>query len=127
TTGRPRRCGWLDMVALKYSVMVNGIDSLALTKLDVLSGMDEIKVCVSYEIDGHGVERFPNSAYLMEKVTPVYETFVPWKEDISKCREFGNLPLAARDYVLFIEKTSGVGVGLIGVGPGREDTIFRDF
>ncbi|MCL2683739.1 MAG: adenylosuccinate synthase [Synergistaceae bacterium] len=127
TTGRPRRCGWLDMVALKYSVMVNGFDSLALTKLDVLSGMDEIKVCVSYEMDGYSVTRFPTSAHLMENVTPVYETFASWKEDISGCREFGALPQAARDYIQYIEKTSGVGIGLIGVGPGREDTIFRDF
>jgi adenylosuccinate synthase len=127
TTGRPRRCGWLDMVALKYAVMVNGIDSIALTKLDVLSGMDEIKVCVAYERDGKRVENFPNSAYVLEGVTPVYETFASWKDDLSKCRDFDGLPPAARDYIRYIERESGVGVGLIGVGAGREDTIFTDF
>ena len=127
TTGRPRRCGWLDMVALKYAVMVNGVDSIALTKLDVLSGMDEIKVCVAYEIGGKRVRDFPNSAYVLEGVTPVYETFASWKDDLSKCRDFGDLPPAARDYIRYIERESGAGVGLVGVGPGREDTIFIDF
>jgi adenylosuccinate synthase len=127
TTGRPRRCGWLDMVALRYSVMVNGLDVLALTKLDVLSGMDELKVCVKYEADGHIIPVFPNSAHDLEKVKPIYESFSPWKEDISRCRSFDELPSAARDYVNYIERDSGVRVGLIGVGAGREDTIFRDF
>jgi adenylosuccinate synthase len=127
TTGRPRRCGWLDMTALRYSVMVNGLDILALTKLDVLSGMDELKVCTAYEIGGHAVSAFPSSAYDLEKVTPVYESFTPWKEDISLCGSFEELPSAARDYVNYIERASGVRVGLIGVGPGREDTIYRDF
>jgi adenylosuccinate synthase len=127
TTGRPRRCGWLDMVALKYAVMVNGLDVLAITKLDVLSGMDEIKVCVSYEIDGRRVSEFPGSAYVLENVKPVYETLASWKEDISKCRSFEDLPEAARNYVRYIEKESGTSAGLIGVGPGREDTIFMDF
>ena len=127
TTGRPRRCGWLDMAALRYSVMVNGLDVLALTKLDVLSGMDELKVCVAYETDGNPVSAFPNSAYALEKVKPVYESFSPWKENISRCRSFEELPSAARDYVNYIERASGVRVGLIGVGPDREDTIYRDF
>ncbi|MDR1580463.1 MAG: adenylosuccinate synthase [Synergistaceae bacterium] len=127
TTGRPRRCGWLDMVALRYSVMVNGLDVLALTKLDVLSGMDELKVCVAYELDGNPVSVFPNSAYDLEDVKPAYESFTPWKEDISRCRSFEELPSAARDYVHYIERASGVRVGLIGVGAGREDTIYRDF
>jgi adenylosuccinate synthase len=127
TTGRPRRCGWLDMAALRYSVMVNGLDVLALTKLDVLSGMDELKVCVAYEIDGNPVSVFPNSAYALEKVKPVCESFKSWKEDISRCRSFDELPSAARDYVNHIEMASGVRVGLIGVGPDREDTIYRDF
>ena len=127
TTGRPRRCGWLDMAALRYSVMVNGLDVLALTKLDVLSGMDELKVCVAYETDGNPVSAFPNSAYALEKVKPVYESFSPWKENISRCGSFEELPSAARDYVNYIERASGVRVGLIGVGPDREDTIYRDF
>ncbi|MDR3281162.1 MAG: adenylosuccinate synthase [Synergistaceae bacterium] len=127
TTGRPRRCGWLDMVGLNYAVRVNGLGVIALTKLDVLSGLDELKVCTSYEIDGEGTDRFPSSAAVLDRVKPVYETFKSWKDDISKCRSFGDLPSEARDYVKFIEDKTGVRVGLIGVGPGREDTIFVDF
>jgi adenylosuccinate synthase len=127
TTGRPRRCGWLDIVALKYAVMVNGMGVIALTKLDVLSGLDEIKVCVAYEIDGKGVAGFPGSAYVLENVKPVYETLKSWKEDISKCRRFDDLPGEAKDYIRYIERGAGIEIGLIGVGPDREDTIYRDF
>ena len=127
TTGRPRRCGWLDMVALNYAARINGLGVIALTKLDVLSGFDELKVCTGYETDGRRSDEFPNSAYVLGGVTPVYESFPSWSEDISKCRTFGELPAASRDYIGFIEKSAGVPVGLIGVGPGREDTIFRDF
>lgn len=127
TTGRPRRCGWLDMVALNYAVRINGIGAFALTKLDVLSGFDELKVCAEYELNGRRTAAFPNSAYALGGVSPIYESFPSWREDISKCRTFDELPAAARDYIGFIEKSTGVPVGLIGVGPGREDTIFRDF
>ncbi|MDR1137298.1 MAG: adenylosuccinate synthase [Synergistaceae bacterium] len=127
TTGRPRRCGWLDIVALNYAARVNGFGVIALTKLDVLSGFDELKVCTEYETEGRRSVSFPNSAYVLGNIVPIYETFPSWKEDISKCRNFDDLPRAARDYVGFIEKSTGVPVGLIGVGPGREDTIFRDF
>jgi adenylosuccinate synthase len=127
TTGRPRRCGWLDLVALKYAVMVNGLDTVALTKLDVLSGLEGINVCTAYEVDGKKYDVFPNSAATLDRVKPVYELLPSWKEDISKCRDFKELPPAARDYVTFIENSISVGVGLIGVGPGREDTIFKDF
>jgi adenylosuccinate synthase len=89
--------------------------------------MDEIKVCAAYEIDGKRVSGFPNSAYVLENVKPVYETLSSWREDISRCRGFGDLPPEARDYIGYIERESGTGVGLIGVGPGREDTIYRDF
>ncbi|MDR2780217.1 MAG: adenylosuccinate synthase [Synergistaceae bacterium] len=127
TTGRPRRCGWLDIVALNYAARINGLGVIALTKLDVLSGFDELKVCTEYETDGRRSDVFPNSAYVLEGVAPVYESFPSWREDISKCRTFDELPAAARDYIGFIEKSTGVPVGLIGVGPGREDTIFRNF
>ncbi|MDR1651490.1 MAG: adenylosuccinate synthase [Synergistaceae bacterium] len=127
TTGRPRRCGWLDIVGLKYAVRVNGLDMTALTKLDVLSGLDELKVCTAYEIGGRRTDNFPNSAAILDRAEPVYETFKPWSEDISACRNFGELPRNARDYVRFIEESTGVRIGLIGVGPGREDTIFVDF
>lgn len=127
TTGRPRRCGWLDMVALNYAVKVNGLDVIALTKLDVLSGLDEINVCVAYEIDGKHCDFFPNSATMLEKARPVYRSFPAWREDISACRSFDELPPTAQEYVRFIEEASSVHIGLIGVGAGREDTIFRDF
>jgi adenylosuccinate synthase len=115
------------MVSLRYAVMVNGLDVFALTKLDVLSGMDEIKVCTAYEINGKRVEEFPNSAAILEDVKPIYESFRSWKEDISKCRNFDSLPDAAHEYIRFIEEASGVHIGLIGVGPDREDTIYRAF
>jgi adenylosuccinate synthase len=127
TTGRPRRCGWLDIVALDYAARVNGFGVIALTKLDVLSGFDELKVCTGYEIEGRRSAVFPNSAYVLRGAVPIYESLPSWREDISKCRSFDELPEAARNYVGFIEKSTGVRVGLIGVGPGREDTIFRDF
>ncbi|MDR1472457.1 MAG: adenylosuccinate synthase [Synergistaceae bacterium] len=130
TTGRPRRCGWLDLVALDYSVRVNGLDVIALTKLDVLSGLDEIKVCAAYRLGGDAAgatKIFPNSAEKLARAIPEYRTLPSWKEDISGCRRFDDLPRAARDYVGFIEESSSVKVGLIGVGPDREDTIVRDF
>lgn len=127
TTGRPRRCGWLDLVALNYAVKVNGIDVIALTKLDVLSGFDEIQACVAYEIDGKKYPAFPNSSTMMEKATPIYRSFPAWKEDIQNCRSYEDLPQAAREYIAFIEDFTSVKVGLIGVGAGREDTILKDF
>jgi adenylosuccinate synthase len=126
TTGRPRRCGWLDLVALKYAVKVNGIDSIALTKLDILSGLDKIQVCVAYEIDGKSYPVFPNSATMIDKAEPVYKDLPAWSTDISGCRKFDDLPGAARNYVKFIEDSTAVKVGLIGIGPAREDTIIRD-
>lgn len=127
TTGRPRRCGWLDLVALNYAVKVNGIDVIALTKLDVLSGFDEIQACVAYEIDGKEYPAFPNSSTMMEKATPIYRSFPAWKGDIQNCRSYEDLPRAAREYVAFIEDFTSVKVGLIGVGAGREDTILKVF
>jgi adenylosuccinate synthase len=126
TTGRPRRCGWLDLVALNYAVKVNGINSIALTKLDVLSGLEEIRVCAAYEIDGEQYSAFPSSAAMIDKAKPVYRSLPAWGANISGCREFGDLPGAARDYVRFIEEAVSVKIGLIGVGPGRKDTIFKD-
>jgi len=125
TTGRPRRCGWNDLVAAEYSVKINGLDCIALTKLDVLSNFDEIKVCVAYEIDGRIRKHFPSSCAELAKANPVYESLSGWKEDISACRCFEDLPQSARDYVRFIEEHTGVPVALIGVGAGREDTILR--
>lgn len=127
TTGRPRRCGWLDMVALRYAVRINGLGVLALTKLDVLSGLEEIQVALEYSMEGKRYREFSPSASFLEKVEPVYTSLPGWKEDITACRSFEELPREARDYVRFIEEHSGVPVGLIGVGPGREETILRNF
>ncbi|MEG1602638.1 MAG: adenylosuccinate synthase [Cloacibacillus sp.] len=125
TTGRPRRCGWCDLVAVDYAVKVNGLDGIALTKLDVLDDFDEIKLCTAYEIEGRVQRHFPSSCTELAKAKPIYETLPGWKSDISKCRAFEELPQAAQDYVKFIEERSKTPVLLIGVGVGREDTIER--
>ena len=122
TTGRPRRCGWLDGVALRFAARVNGIDSLALTKLDTLSGIGELQVCVAYEIDGVESDRFPVGTPL-EKVTPVYRRFPGWSEDLGAIRVRDELPANARDYVAFVEEFVGTPAGLISVGPARDQTI----
>ena len=125
TTGRPRRCGWNDLVAVDYAVKINGIDGLALTKLDVLSGFDKISVCTAYEIAGKIRKSFPSSCAELAKARPVFEELPGWKEDISGCRRFEDLPAAAQDYIRFIEDRVSAPVILIGVGQGREDTILR--
>ncbi len=127
TTGRPRRCGWLDMVALRYAVRINGLGVLALTKLDVLSGLEEIQVALEYSVDGTTCGEFTPSASFLESAEPLYTSLPGWKEDISGCRSFEELPQEAQNYVRFIEEQAGVPVGLIGVGPGREETILRGF
>ena len=127
TTGRARRCGWLDMVALRYSMRLNGSNVIALTKLDVLTGMKEIKVCTAYSLNGTETEQFIGSAGILEECRPVYETLPGWSEDISKCTTFDSLPEAARSYVYYIEKHTGASVKLIAVGPDRNQTITRGF
>jgi adenylosuccinate synthase len=123
TTGRPRRCGWLDLVALKYAVRINGIHALALTKLDVLSGFDTIPVCTSYRSDdGEDLPYNGNSVFL-DSVEPVYRNMDGWKMDLGSCRIFEDLPRAARDYIRFIEEQTGVPIVLVGVGPNRDQTI----
>ena len=125
TTGRPRRCGWLDLVALKHAVRVNGLTGIALTKLDVLSGEKKLPVCVAYSHEGQRVEDFKGSYSFMEKVKPVYKEFEGWEEDTSNCKNFDSLPEQARKYVEFIEKETEVPVVFIGVGPKREQMIRR--
>ena len=123
TTGRPRRCGWLDMVALRYAVRVNGLGGIALTKLDVLTGLDRLKICTGYEFGGHRHDILPSRLPEGENLVLHYETFPGWSEDISKCRKIGELPPEAQAYVRFIEEKCGIPVVLIGVGSGREQTI----
>ena len=123
TTGRPRRVGWLDGVALRYSVRLNGITELAITKLDVLSGLETISVAVAYELDGVEVETFPAQIASLERCRPVYEHLPGWDEDIADVRRFEDLPRAAQDYLRFIEELAGVPVSIVSVGPNTDQTI----
>jgi adenylosuccinate synthase len=123
TTGRKRRCGWLDMVVLNNAVRLNGLTSLTITKLDVLGGFDEIKICTGYEYQGNILTDFPSSLKVLSQCKPVYETFPGWTEDISEIRSKENLPLNTRDYLSRIEELSCISIGIISVGPGREETI----
>ncbi len=125
TTGRPRRCGWLDAVMLRESVTVNGFTSLAVNKLDVLTGLDEIPVAKAYRIDGKLTEDFPMTLGELSRAEPVYEWLAGWREDVSPMQRFEDLPDAARRYVERIEALAGVPVELISVGPGRDQTIVR--
>ena len=126
TTGRPRRCGWLDLVALKYVFEMSGITSIALTKLDVLNGFETIKVCTGYKAEGRKIGSFPASIALCEKIEPEYAELKGWKCDISKIRKYEELPEAAKEYIAFIEKNLEVPVSIISVGPGRDETIVRE-
>ncbi len=120
TTGRPRRCGWLDAPALRLAVRVNGMTEIALTKLDVLTGRDELKICVGYEIGGVRHDEPPYDDW--DAIVPVYETLPGWTEDITTCRTRADLPLHARRYVDRIEELVGCKVGVVSVGPDREQT-----
>lgn len=123
TTGRPRRCGWFDSFMMKYSRMINGIERVAITKLDVLSYLDEIKVCTAYHVDGKKLTSFPTDIAQMERVTPVYETLPGWKTDISNARSYSELPSEAQQYLSFISEQCGFEIAIISVGPGRAETI----
>ena len=125
TTGRSRRCGWLDVPALRYSIMVNGISEIALTKLDVLGVLDEIKVCTGYLVDGKPVKSFPADVATLEKVTCTYETFQGWKPSLEGIRNFSDLPQAAQNYVAALEQLLGVQVTWVSTSPAREDTFRR--
>jgi len=123
TTGRKRRCGWLDMVVVNYSTIINGYTSLNITKLDILDQLDEIKIGVAYKVDGEILEGFPANLSLLERVEVVYETVPGWKTDISKCRTFENLPANAQSYIRRIEALCGVPIEWIGVGADRDDMV----
>ncbi|WP_016697262.1 adenylosuccinate synthase, partial [Actinoalloteichus spitiensis] len=120
TTGRSRRTGWFDAVIARYAARVNGITDFFLTKLDVLSGLRTVPVCVGYEVDGERVDDMPMTQTGVHHAKPVYEELPGWAEDISGCRTFEDLPVNARNYVLRLEELSGARVSAIGVGPGRE-------
>jgi len=123
TTGRPRRCGWLDLPALKYAIMINGVTRLFMMKSDILSGFSTIKVCSSYRVNGQNVDQRPydNNA----AIEPVYTELPGWQEDITGIRKYDELPLNLRNYVEFIEKQTGIPITIVSVGPDRNSTIFR--
>jgi adenylosuccinate synthase len=125
TTGRRRRCGWLDFVPLRYSVQVNSVSSIMLNKLDILSGIDELKICAAYRIDGRVIDEWPLSAAQLERAVPVYETFAGWDADLGSCRSMAELPGAALDYVAAIEARAGVPISIVSLGPERSQTIVR--
>jgi adenylosuccinate synthase len=125
-TGRPRRCGWLDLPLLRYSGMINGTSWLVVTKLDVLDELDEIPVCVGYEIDGRRTDEIPAEASDWEKIKCEYKKMPGWKSVTKGITEFEKLPKAAREYMAFLEKETGARIGMISTGPGREETIFID-
>jgi len=123
TTGRSRRCGWLDLVLLRYSTYVNGIDELAMTNLDGLDGLDEIPVCTHYELDGEKLDLPPASAADLGRVKPVYAILPGWETSIEAARKFADLPENARGYLDYITRTSGVPIASVGVGPDRAQTL----
>lgn len=123
TTGRPRRCGWLDMVALRYAVRTAGISSLVVTKLDILSGLEVIRVCIGYEVDGARYDNVPADTDKYARCTPVYRDFPGWTEDLSKLTSLDQFPKNARDYLDAMSELSGVSLGWVSVGPSRDQTI----
>jgi len=123
TTGRRRRCGWLDLVVVRDSARLNGLDSLAITKLDVLTGLKTLKICVGYEIEGKRVDHRPASLKKTAMCTPLYKELPGWEDNISAAREVDQLPEEARFYIKAIENITGVPVSIISVGPGRDETI----
>jgi adenylosuccinate synthase len=123
TTGRNRRCGWFDAVIARYATRVNGLTDFFLTKLDILTGWEQVPVCVAYEIDGRRVDELPYSQSDFHHAKPIYEFLPGWSEDISKAKSFADLPKNAQGYVKALEEMSGAPISAIGVGPGRTETI----
>jgi adenylosuccinate synthase len=122
-TKRPRRCGWFDAVATRYAAELNGFDSIALTKLDVLDALNEIKVCVGYQINGERVDTFPAVAQDLIAIEPIYETLEGWNSETVGITKLADLPAKAREYVEFLSSSIGVEIGLISTGPERDQTI----
>jgi adenylosuccinate synthase len=123
TTGRPRRCGWFDAPIARYAERINGVTDFVLTKLDVLTGLDEVPVCVAYDVDGVRHDEVPTNQTEFARAEPIYETFPGWTEDISRARTLEDLPRNARDYVTAIEQMINAPISVIGVGPGRDETV----
>ncbi len=125
TTGRPRRCGWLDGVALRYAAQINGLTEIAITKLDILTGLKTLKICVTYDYRGQRLESFPASAEVLAECRPIYEEWPGWSEDIRGVRVLSDLPHAALDYVRRLEELADAPATFVSVGPGRRETIIR--
>lgn len=123
TTGRPRRCGWIDLVALQYAVKINGINELALTKLDILNSFEEIKLCTAYTIDGEETTLYPTDLAQLEQAEPVYKTVDGWETDIDDCSKRGDLPDNALHFISFVEEYLDVPVRVISMGPARSETM----
>ena len=123
TTGRKRRCGWLDTVIVRNAVRLNGLTGLAITKLDVLSGLDELRICTGYEYKGSRLNDFPASLKVLAECTPFYETLPGWSKDISTIRQFGDLPQTTRTYLKRVEELTETPIQIVSVGPGRDETI----
>jgi len=124
TTGRPRRCGWIDLVQLKYAIMINGVTELSMMKADVLSIFDSIKICTHYEIDGQKITEFPYDVHDVPLV-PIYIEMAGWKEDLTKLRKYEDAPQELKNYVLYLEKELNVPITLVSVGPDREQTLLK--
>ena len=123
TTGRPRRCGWLDLVSLRHAVRINGVDSVAITKLDVLDKMEEIKVCVAYELNGETLNEVPLDLAELKHVKPVYKTFPGWKAETTGKTTFDALPENAKNYLNYVVGDLGVKICIISTGAKRQETI----
>jgi adenylosuccinate synthase len=123
-TGRPRRCGWFDAVAVRYAARLGGADTLAVMLLDVLSEMEEISICTAYEIDGRRTESFPSDAYVLDRCRPVYETMPGWRSEITQSRRLAELPAAARRYVDRVAELLALPISIISIGPDRSQTVF---
>jgi adenylosuccinate synthase len=126
TTGRKRRCGWLDMVVLKNAVRLNSLTGLAITKLDVLDDLDEIKICTSYEYNGETIHHFPPEIKILEQCTPIYETHPGWKQNTSGLIKYEDLPENAKKYLARVSELANVSIKIVSVGPGREATIMKE-
>lgn len=126
TTGRPRRCGWFDAIGVKYAVRINGMDSLAITKLDVLNDLEKIKICVGYEYQGEKINEFPKSLKVLRECRPIYEELPGWQQEISDIRSYDDLPRQVKDYLALIIELTQTKIGLISVGPQREQTILLE-
>jgi len=126
TTGRPRRCGWLDTVVMRYTHLINGFSSINLTKLDVLDNLDEIKIGHTYKYNGKNLKSYPSNIEILKDVQVEYESLQGWKQDISKARKFSDLPKLCQNYIKRIETLSGVKIKYIGVGVDREAMVIKE-